>query len=1336
MGEIYLARLEGAQGFEKLCVIKKILPQLAADTEFVERFVGEARTLVRLSHGSIAQVLDMGLHEDEAYMALEHVDGKDLRKVAARVRDRQVPLPVTFILYTMGRVLDALAYAHRKKDDDGEDLKLVHRDISPQNILISYEGEVKVIDFGLAKSRLSAAKTNPSIILGKFLYMSPEQARHQPVDRRSDLYAVGLCLYELICGKNPFDGVHPGELMSLVANPRIAPLDQVEPLTPPAVTALVAKALAVDPSQRFQTAEEFRGRLQSCLMEIDASAGPESVSRFMRELFSSDFQSERRLLASLKDVPRLSTEEVRALASMPDDPLAPKMAHAMLPAKTIRLDGPVEPLSFFPTPRSRDGGGPVSDGETRPGVPIDESTRPGFPIEELEEEARARGVRQDTAPSVEVEPEAFSRSEAARPGVLPRAPALTREVQMTVMPPEAVPPGVAAARALLPPHLRPTELALPSLGESSETESRPADSTDPKIWAPRSGASSARHEELGAPSIGAPTPAVPPRPPAALANARAVQESGPEPQTGGGSFPRTGVVVMPAVSVPAPAVDAGASQSTASAAHGDSTAPRWSESDDDASFEEEDFEEQAAASDAVGADSEPSVEVASWANDADAPAEDSAELDADVLPASGMTLPRTSATMMAALPAPPAPELEMQHDASSPVDSEAASHAEDFSHGASTDGASQSHSSMSGASQAEGFSRGASTDGAARSPSSMAEASQAEGFPRGSSTDGASRSLSSMAAASQAEGSSRGSLTPSSDDGASRRLSSPGVAAVPQAEGFPSRSLSSQGMPAVPASSGTPSRTASAVIPAAPPPPPGATPSRAVPSIGAASPRSSSGMMAAVSPPSGATPSRSTSSVATPAASQSPRGVPAVPAWTAPHDDAPLADATPAHGGQALSPDEEAAAFSEAEPSAQGDEAEHEAHAAESSADMPVLSTDDVGHEAPVANIADVDTHPRIHRPSRTERNDDTQPRVSHYSDTDPRVTRHDDTHPRVVLDAGLLSDEGSADDDDERSGVSRPKTQSRRARTSSPGMTSAGARRTGSVSAVRPAPAPVEPAEEDDEDEDVRVSIPASEETRRTTMPVRPETRSAERLAKEDTRRTTMPEPPARRGKGPLFAVLTLLLLAVAAGGAFFLGPPELRAQVLSLVTGQTPREGPPPAEPITPTKPALAADGANAKGEPGTGEPSAPPPAGTGSPAQADAKSPGATAPSAPGAEASAPKGTQPPEDDGLDDSFLAPLDAPPGTDTSAKRSVVRKVRAARNRTLTTLEKEWRETNALFNKLNSEHSCVVLGLWCTRYAEVKSEVEAAGTTDDPEALRKVRAMKRYLLQKQKELY
>ncbi len=301
MGEVFLARLEGAHGFDKLCVIKKILPHLAEDPEFTERFVNEARVLVKLSHGNIAQVLDMGLFEQAPYIALEFIDGKDLRLILARMRDRQLPIPLSFVLFVMTRVLDALAYAHRKVGDDERELNLVHRDVSPQNVLISYDGEVKVIDFGLAKSTLSNAKTNPSIILGKFMYMSPEQARHQKADRRSDLYSVGLCLYELISGRSPFDEVPPADLMIKVAAPGIASLNTVEPMCPPPLSDAVMKALSVDPEHRWQTAEEFRGRLQLILNDLDPSAGGETARRFMRDAFATEYGAERKMLAALKE---------------------------------------------------------------------------------------------------------------------------------------------------------------------------------------------------------------------------------------------------------------------------------------------------------------------------------------------------------------------------------------------------------------------------------------------------------------------------------------------------------------------------------------------------------------------------------------------------------------------------------------------------------------------------------------------------------------------------------------------------------------------------------------------------------------------------------------------------------------------------------------------------------------------------------------------------------------------------------------------------------------------------------------------------------------------------
>jgi eukaryotic-like serine/threonine-protein kinase len=422
MGEIFLARMEGPQGFEKFCVIKKILPHLAEDGEFVERFVNEAKTLVKLSHGSIAQVLDMGLHNGDPYIALEHVDGKDLRKVASRMREQGTPPPLTYVLYVMSRVLDALAYAHRKRDEDDREIGLVHRDISPQNVLVSYEGEVKVIDFGLAKSTLSSAKTNPSIILGKFMYMSPEQARHQPADRRSDLYSVGLCLYELIAGKNPFDDAPTGELMQRVANPQIPSLLSFDALLPPTVAQVVQKALAVDPDQRFQTAEELRGRLMACLLEIDPSAGPESVSRFMRDTFSGEFAAERRMLQALKE------------ASRP-------VPHGHQETGIVNLGTTLQP--HYSTP---------------PG-PSPSFPRRGSPLVPSAAQSRWRDNR-DQVTEVATEHDVPVLNVAGYPGLTPQSPALRASAGgMEPTLPRASQPNMAAAAALSSSASEPTRRA-------------------------------------------------------------------------------------------------------------------------------------------------------------------------------------------------------------------------------------------------------------------------------------------------------------------------------------------------------------------------------------------------------------------------------------------------------------------------------------------------------------------------------------------------------------------------------------------------------------------------------------------------------------------------------------------------------------------------------------------------------------------------------------------------------------------------------------------------------------------------------------------------------------
>ncbi len=523
MGEIFLARLDGVQGFEKLCVIKKILPQLAEDPEFVERFVNEARTLVKLTHGSIAQVLDMGLHEGEAYMALEYVDGKDLRKVAARARDRQMPLPLTFVLFVMCRVLDALAYAHRKKGDDEGELHLVHRDISAAEHphLLRGRGEGHRLRPGQEPAERGRRRTRASSSASSSTCRRSRRGT-SPVDRRSDLYAVGLCLYELLAGRNPFDLLPPGELMSAVAHPNIPPLGEVVPSLPPAVAQLVMRALAVDPSQRFQSAEELRGKLNGCLVELDPSSGPESVSRYMHEFFASDYQSERRLLASLKEAGR-PPEPEPVVIGMPEG--VPPKPTPTLPPKTIRLDGAVEPLSFRPTPRTREGGPVGDDNETRRAV-VDEPTRPAVTVESVEESARGRPSPMMGSPTVEVSGLEVPSPAASQEGVVaPRVPTSPRAMPAPFAP---AGPGPVAPRAAAP--TAPPVLVPDMRSGIRPTLSAPAGSTSPTRELPVSSSMLRDFMPPGASVPPAPraAPTLPPSPSHSLAPTRELPvSSGP-----------------------------------------------------------------------------------------------------------------------------------------------------------------------------------------------------------------------------------------------------------------------------------------------------------------------------------------------------------------------------------------------------------------------------------------------------------------------------------------------------------------------------------------------------------------------------------------------------------------------------------------------------------------------------------------------------------------------------------------------------------------------------------------------------------------------------------------
>ncbi|MEW5737499.1 MAG: protein kinase [Myxococcota bacterium] len=299
MGEVHLAKLSGAAGFEKLCIVKTILPQMQADPSFVDRFHHEARVLVHLNHSNIAQVYDMGDVDGTLYMAIEYVPGVDVARVQSRVAHARLMVPLPIALFIGQRIAEALGYAHRKTGPDGASLGIVHRDVSPQNVMVSYEGEVKVIDFGLAKSAVRSKHTLPSTVMGKLGYMSPEQAMAQPVDHRSDIYSAGIVVWELIAGRPLFEGGTMAEMVVKMAQPTIPTLRSVRSEVSVNLDRVVMRALAVDPSARYARADDFARALNELAVREALTIGAEEVGNYVRAMCPEEFAAERALQSKL-----------------------------------------------------------------------------------------------------------------------------------------------------------------------------------------------------------------------------------------------------------------------------------------------------------------------------------------------------------------------------------------------------------------------------------------------------------------------------------------------------------------------------------------------------------------------------------------------------------------------------------------------------------------------------------------------------------------------------------------------------------------------------------------------------------------------------------------------------------------------------------------------------------------------------------------------------------------------------------------------------------------------------------------------------------------------------
>ncbi|HEU4614040.1 MAG TPA: serine/threonine-protein kinase, partial [Kofleriaceae bacterium] len=206
MAEVFKAKSYGVEGFEKIIAIKRILPTMGEDRDFIKMFIDEAKIAGQLAHANICQIFELGRIDGSHFIAMEYIWGKDLLQIQNRLRKTKQPMPINMACFVIAKVLEGLDYAHRKRDQLGRPLEIVHRDCSPQNILISYEGEVKIIDFGIAKAASRSSKTQAGVLKGKFGYMSPEQARGRTLDHRSDLFNVGIVMYEAITGERLFAG--------------------------------------------------------------------------------------------------------------------------------------------------------------------------------------------------------------------------------------------------------------------------------------------------------------------------------------------------------------------------------------------------------------------------------------------------------------------------------------------------------------------------------------------------------------------------------------------------------------------------------------------------------------------------------------------------------------------------------------------------------------------------------------------------------------------------------------------------------------------------------------------------------------------------------------------------------------------------------------------------------------------------------------------------------------------------------------------------------------------------------------------------------------------------
>jgi serine/threonine protein kinase len=285
MAELFLAKRRGVEGFEKIVAIKRILPELSWNREFVSMFINEAKIAARLSHPNIVQIFDFGKIDNYYFIAMEYVHGENLRALLQRSVQKGIPLSPELAAFIVARACAGLDHAHRKIDESGRPLRIVHRDVSPQNVLVSYDGDVKVVDFGIAKAVAENPEVTRGVLKGKLAYLSPEQVHGGSLDARSDIFAIGLVLYELLAGKKLFAQSDPAEVLDSIVHIDAETVVRSLSRSDRTLREVLRRSLAIDPENRFRSAGEMQMALEEYLRQRGDPGGTMQLTNLMRLLF-------------------------------------------------------------------------------------------------------------------------------------------------------------------------------------------------------------------------------------------------------------------------------------------------------------------------------------------------------------------------------------------------------------------------------------------------------------------------------------------------------------------------------------------------------------------------------------------------------------------------------------------------------------------------------------------------------------------------------------------------------------------------------------------------------------------------------------------------------------------------------------------------------------------------------------------------------------------------------------------------------------------------------------------------------------------------------------------